>query len=237
MVPEKFTETAKVGIRVQIPFGNREVEGIIVARGDEPDRAGNLKFVTKILSPHTVVTVESLDLINHVSKDYACNPWDVIRSAIPPRVASVDKKSHFFLTPSLGGVEPSNVGNTQRGPGRFSDQPNRSMSFFQFAPVIPSAEQVASVASKALKQGSVLIIAPDDKDVEQIVEALRSAEVTVLKLTSSMPRDERYESFLECQNQILKIVVGTRSSVFAPINDLSTILIYKESSSGHYEIR
>ena len=237
MVPEKFTESAKVGIRVQVPFSNREVEGIIVARGDEPDRVGNLKFVTKILSPHTVATVESLDLINHVSKDYACNPWDVIRSAIPPRVASVDKKSQFFQTPSLGEGEPSNVGNTKGGSGRFSDQPDRSMSFFQFAPLIPSAEQVASAASKALKQGSVLIIAPDDKDVEQIVEALRSVEVAVLRLTSSMPRDERYESFLECQNQILKIVVGTRSSVFAPIDNLSTILVYKESSSDHYEIR
>jgi primosomal protein N' (replication factor Y) len=82
-----------------------------------------------------------------------------------------------------------------------------------------------------------LIIAPDDKDVEQIVEALRSVEVAVLRLSSSMTRDERYESFLECQNQILKIVVGTRSSVFAPIDNLSTILVYKESSSDHYEIR
>jgi hypothetical protein len=52
-----------------------------------------------------------------------------------------------------------------------------------------------------------------------------------------MPREERYRNFLECLNKNVKIVVGTRSAVFAPIDGLTTIIIYKESSSDHYETR
>ena len=33
------------------------------------------------------------------------------------------------------------------------------------------------------------------------------------------------------------IVVGTRSAIFAPINNLATVIVHKESSLDHYEIR
>lgn len=225
IVPEKLTEIVCVGIRVQVPFGNREVEGIIVERAEKPERAGTLKYITKVLSPHPVATIESLELIDQVSKEYACNPWDVIRSAIPPRVASVDKK--------MQSAQSSDQGK----PVRHIEQRTTAHCFIQLAPVIPGVEQVALIARQAIKQGSVLIIAPDDKDVDQIYRELLPERILTLKLTSSMSRDERYENFLLCQRNEKKFVVGTRSSVFAPIRDLSSIIVYKESSPDHYEIR
>ena len=33
------------------------------------------------------------------------------------------------------------------------------------------------------------------------------------------------------------IVVGTRSAIFAPINNLTTVIVHKESSQDHYELR
>ena len=236
IVPEKFTKTASIGIRVQVPFGNREVEGIIVERTARPDRAGTLKFITKVLSPHPIATPRSLELIDHIAMAYACNPWDVIRSAIPPRVASVDKKFNLVHTIGASGTREEKkveIGNQPDQIGRR----RQDSSFIQLAPVIPAAAQVATIARHVLKQGSVLIIAPDDKDVDQILSHFKDDQDVVLKLTSSMPREERYESFLQCQKPVKKIVVGTRSSVFAPMDDLSTIIVYKESSPGHYEIR
>ena len=90
-IPEKLTDMVQVGIRVQLPFGGRETEGIVVERVAAPERAGELKSITKVLSVVSIATSQSLDLIDSVADHFACNPWDVIRSAIPPRVASVDK--------------------------------------------------------------------------------------------------------------------------------------------------
>jgi len=53
-VPEKLSELIAPGVRVQLPFGNRETEGIVVSRVASPERAGTLKAVTKVLSPHCV---------------------------------------------------------------------------------------------------------------------------------------------------------------------------------------
>ena len=48
IVPEKLSDSAVVGVRVQLPFGGRETEGIIASRVPHPDRAGELKVISKI---------------------------------------------------------------------------------------------------------------------------------------------------------------------------------------------
>jgi primosomal protein N' (replication factor Y) len=90
-VPEKLSDAVVPGVRLQLPFGNRETEGIVVERVGQPERAGTLKAITKVLSPHVVATPALLDLIDKAADFYCCNPWDLVRSAIPPRVAAVDK--------------------------------------------------------------------------------------------------------------------------------------------------
>jgi primosomal protein N' (replication factor Y) len=106
-VPEKLSESTQVGVRVQLPFGNRETEGIVVERVARPDRAGELKSITKVLSLTPIATTQSLHLIDVLAQHYACNPWDLIRSAIPPRVASVDKSFHGELAETGKGTKYS----------------------------------------------------------------------------------------------------------------------------------
>ena len=229
-VPEKFTNLATVGIRIQIPFGNKEVEGIIVERVAQPERAGSIKFISKILSPYPVATADSIKLIDEIARDYACNPWDVIRSAIPPRVASVDKKVATKELSLENQLQPTKA-------TRLRDLKKIKTRFIQMAPSIDASEQVASIAESHLAKGNVLIVAPDESDVDQIIHHLVSSNNPVLKLTASMSREQRYANFLECLSDNKKIVVGTRSAVFAPVSELSTIIIFKESSPEHYEIR
>ena len=229
-VPEKFSQLAAVGIRIQVPFGNKEVEGIIVDRISHPERAGSIKFISKILSPHPVATAVSLNLFQEIARDYACNPWDVIRSAIPPRVASVDKRRSADQVPSESQSD-------RKSSVQAHDTKKVKSRFVQLAPFTDASEQVASIAQSCLGQGNVLIVAPDENDVDQIHDHLVRSGDSVLKLTASLSREERYTNFLDCFSETRKIVVGTRSAIFAPVFGLSTIIIYKESSVDHYEVR
>ena len=217
-IPEKLSEFIQVGIRVQLPFGGRETEGIVVERVAAPERAGELKSITKVLSVVPIATSPSLDLIDSVAAHFACNPWDVIRSAIPPRVASVDKNF-------------DSDGSHQHNRGKFVAE------FQTLAPYIEAHDQLVNLVLKNYESGSVLIIAPDEKDVDRIIESLSSHDVQVLKLTAAMPREERYRNYLQAMHGAKSIVVGTRSATFAPVKKLSTIIVHKESSLDHYEIR
>jgi len=217
-IPEKCSAQVQIGVRVQLPFENRETEGIVVARVSEPEKAGELKHITKVISAIPVATLSSLALIEDVAHHYASNPWDVIRSAIPPRVASVEKDftpSHF-LTPRIS---------------------KRGIEFATFHPFIKAHIQTATLVSQHQTLGSTLVIAPDESDVDQIIHELSQLGIRALKLTAAMPRSERYRNFLESMSGSNVCVVGTRSAIFAPVSNLATIIVHKESAYDHYEIR
>ena len=218
-VPEKLSDVVVPGVRVQLPFGNRETEGIVVERVAQPERAGTLKTISKVLSPHVVATPALLDLIDKAADFYCCNPWDLVRSAIPPRVAGVDKE--------IPVVHQASHVSKSRKPTVFQS----------FKPFVSSHDQISDIVSDFKNLGSVLIVAPDERDVEKIVESLSSTFNNVLKLSSASTREERYRNFLLSMRLDSSIVVGTRSAIFAPVRNLAAIIIYKESSPDHYELR
>jgi len=127
-VPEKFSEVVKTGVRVQVPFGNREVEGLVIERVGAPSVTSGIKSITKVLSHHQVATPNSLELIAQAAQRWATNPWDVIRSAIPPRVAAVDKT---FVPTALRSTRSNNQSD---------------ICFRAFEPHISAHAQVASIA-------------------------------------------------------------------------------------------
>ena len=217
-IPEKLSEFIQVGVRVQLPFGGRETEGIVVERVGIPERAGELKNITRVLSDVPVATTQSLLLIDTIAAHFGANPWDVIRSAIPARVASVDKNF------SLNSLYSENK-------GKFS------VEFQTLAPYTEAHDQLVNLVLNNRGSGSVLVIAPDERDVDRIIQALNMNGVQGLKLTAAMPRAERYRNYLLAMHGGHSVVVGTRSAIFAPVNNLNTIIVHKESSLDHYEIR
>jgi len=217
-IPEKLSEFIQVGVRVQLPFGGRETEGVIVERVGIPERAGELKNITRVLSDVPVATTQSLLLIDTIAAHFAANPWDVIRSAIPARVASVDKN---FVIRSL----------------HIENKAKFSIEFQTLTPFTEAHDQLVNLVLSNSGSGSVLVIAPDEKDVDRIIQALDMNGVEGLKLTAAIPRNERYRNYLQAMHGGNSVVVGTRSAIFAPVNNLNTIIVHKESSLDHYEIR
>jgi len=219
LVPEKLSDVVFPGVRVQLPFGNRETEGIVVERVGQPERAGTLKPITKVLSPNVVATPAVLDLMDKAAAFYCCNPWDLVRSAIPPRVAGVDKEIPVAH-------RASQLSRTRK-----------PTVFQSFKPFFSSHEQISPIVRDLKNTGSVLIVAPDERDVEKLIESLSSTFNNVLKLSSASTREERYRNFLLSMQLESSVVVGTRSAIFAPVRNLAAIIIYKESSPDHYELR
>ena len=219
-VPESISDLVQVGVRVQVPFNGREVEALVLERLDESETGGVIKPISKLLSPHPVATPKSIQLIYAVSKRWATHPFDILRSAIPARIAQIDKR-----------ISQQIVRNAK------DNNPRSIFSFIAFEPYANPADQVILQAARALRDGSVLVIAPDERDIDEICHSADIKKLTYLRLDSSITRAERYENYLRAMNAENTLIVGARSAVFLPISDLSTVIVYKESSHEHYEIR
>ena len=219
-VPEEFAQSVQLGVRLQVPFNGREVEAIVLERLDTTTVTGAIKFITKTLSPHTVATQSSLNLITAVAKHWATSPYDILRSAIPPRIAHVDKS----FTPEI-----------HENPNR-KTSPGKS-SFIAFDPYTESEEEVLRLVALGLRDGSVLVIAPNERDIDALCISADLNSVAYIRVDSSLPRAKRYENYLRAMHSRKTLIIGARGAVFTPIVDLSTVIVYKESSHEHFEIR
>ncbi|MFD1214470.1 primosomal protein N', partial [Arthrobacter sp. GCM10027362] len=92
LVPEELAAGAVPGARVKARFGGQEVSGYITARKAEAPEGVRLVALSKVVSPQPVLTPGLLRLATAVAERYAGTVSDVVRAAVPPRVARVDQE-------------------------------------------------------------------------------------------------------------------------------------------------
>ncbi|ASY10637.1 hypothetical protein [Candidatus Planktophila lacus] len=218
LVPERLSQLVKPGIRVGVPFAGRDVEALVLERSDKSEIT-NLKFISSVISEEIVATPALIALISAISKRWICNQFDVIRSAIPARVASVDKA----FTTEFRSSTTKDLANKGKG----------EVTYLHLAPHEDPLKRLSEFAQKAQAKGSVLIIVPEDRELELLKVEIPDA----LILTSSLSRTHRYSNYLTAINKSGQIIIGTRSAIFLTPPDLATLIVYRENSQSHYEPR
>ena len=90
----------------------------------------------------------------------------------------------------------------------------------------------------------VLILVPEISLTPQMIKRVRERFNDVVFYHSELNDQERYEQYKRVKNGEVKIVVGTRSSIFLPFNDLGLIIIdeehdqsYKQDSTPCYHVK
>ena len=89
-IPEALAEQALPGCRVRVRFHGRLVNGWIIERGPAQFE-GTLQPLQRVSGP-PVLTEEIIGLCRRVADRYAGTLADVLRFAVPTRVAAVEAK-------------------------------------------------------------------------------------------------------------------------------------------------
>jgi primosomal protein N' (replication factor Y) (superfamily II helicase) len=215
-IPSRLEEQVKAGMRISVDFSGREVEALVIRRTTKPS-TGGLKFISKVLSPHIVAPAGLIMLIEQACKRWLGHPYDFIRGAIPPQIASVDKS---FSQSAL------DIGD-------FKNQ-SPSRTFIHLQPHEDALAKLAEFATARAMKGSVLVIVPEDRELQRLFNILDGRACV---LTASLSRSERYGNYLLSLAGANQIFIGTRSGIFSYPPDLKTLIIYREGAESHYEPR
>lgn len=90
-VPADLDQAAQAGVRVKVRFSGQELSGFITERTAESDAGHTLVPLQKVISPVAVLTPAVRDLVSAVAARYAGTVSDVLRVAVPPRMARLEK--------------------------------------------------------------------------------------------------------------------------------------------------
>lgn len=260
LVPREMDADARPGVRVKVRFGHRDVTGWLISRTAEPSTGAKLQPLRRVVSAEQVLAPEVLALARAAARRYAGTTADVLRLALPPRVAKVEKElREAQVVPEATGQ--SGVTDRASGAEETSSEPasQRAQVWSELsgaeafwtavtegghprsAVVLPSAHGawdaaviLADSAALAVSAGrGAVVVVPDQRDLDRLCRALdeRVGPEGYARLTAEDGPTPRYRSFLQLLQGSRRIAVGTRSAIWAPVQDLGLILVWNDGDS------
>ena len=103
LVQQRDEHTAVPGVLVRVRFGGRLVNGIVWKRiSSSQTLASSLKFIERVLSPEVLVPEQLREDIGDIADAYGGTRANILRLAVPPRVARIDDEQRFAAGPGFG---------------------------------------------------------------------------------------------------------------------------------------
>ncbi|MFN3479363.1 MAG: primosomal protein N', partial [Thermodesulfovibrionales bacterium] len=104
---------------------------------------------------------------------------------------------------------------------------------------VPSVEHEFSLLSEIVKKNkSIIILCPERSHIERVAEGLKPIAGDRLSLLhGDLSKKKRREVYSRIISGRSDIVMGTRIAVFAPLGDLSTIVVLNEEDASYKNIQ
>jgi primosomal protein N' (replication factor Y) len=236
------------GHRVTVPFGRRSTYGFVVSLGTEDPGVEVKPIATAgsepLLLPHQVA------LARMVADHYWLPLIECLRAMLPPRVratgssgsqASSRQRRHSRLVELATG--PASAAPRLE----LTDEQNAALDLIGANQVTLLHGVIASgktevylaAAERALADGlRVLLLVPDISLTPQLVQRVRARlDAPVAILHSQLTELERAQQWWRTRRGEARVVLGSRSAVFAPIPRLGLICLDEEGSAAYKQDR
>jgi primosomal protein N' (replication factor Y) len=254
LVPERFADQARPGVRVRVRFSGKLTDGFLIERVADSEHQGSLRYLERVVSAEQVLTDEIAGLARAVADRYAGTFADVLRLAVPQRHAGTEQasaKRAAHQTTAPGRPRRPESGPWARypaGPAFLSalaaGRPARAAWTALPGPAWPEEIARAAVTTASAGRGAVIVV-PDARDLARIDEALaalvpQAAGVSpaaraagYVTLTAELGPAERYRRWLAALRGEAMIVAGTRAAMFAPVRDLGLVVLWDDGDDLH----
>ena len=256
-VPAALDAAAVPGARVKVKFNGQELAGYLLERTAGSDAGHPLVPLHKVLSPVPVLTPAVAELAGRIASRYAGTVSDVLRVAVPPRMAKLEKEfaPDGRLDPELFGVAtavslPSPAAGSvwatyRNGPAFIAhlsagESPRAVLTALQgYGPGGWPRMVAEAVAAVRISGRGAVVVVPDYRDLDRVESALLELLPAgdVARLTADDGQTPRYRSFLRVLSGAAGVAVGTRSAAYAPVRNLGLVVCWDDGDDLHIEQR
>ncbi|MGO4859501.1 primosomal protein N' [Arthrobacter sp. 2MCAF14] len=261
-VPAELDGTALAGVRVKVRFSGQELNGYVLERMESSVAGHALTPLLKVVSAVPVLTPALLELASSVAARYAGTLSDVLRTAIPPRVARLEKQ---LLSGESLLDEPDEHSGSVQGSGSQGSASQAQAAWASYTNGAPYLQHLAgggspravltatqgfgtagwpglvasAVAAVRFSGRGAVVVVPDYRDLDRMEAALRTVLPSgdIARLTADDGPTPRYRSYLRLLSGAAKVAVGTRSAAYAPVRDLGLVVCWDDGDDLHIDQR
>ncbi|MEU8183945.1 primosomal protein N' [Micromonospora sp. NPDC049044] len=248
LVPAELDEVAVPGTRVKVRFAGQLVDGWLLSRADDSGHTGRLAYLEKVVSPEPVLAPEIARLARAVADRYAGSLADVLRLAVPPRHARVEKEPRGEQ-PAPGAdsaagpaVDPRGWRDYPTGPAllRALTDGRAPRAVWSALPGEDWAARYADAVAATVAGGrGAVVVVPDARDLDRLDAALTGVlgPGRHVSLSAALGPARRYRAFLAARRGQVPVVIGTRAAMFAPVHRPGLVAIWDDGDDLHSEPR
>lgn len=259
LIPHELDAAAQPGVRIKVRFGHQELFGWLIERSDTIDTAARLSTIRKVVSLLPVLEPNVLALAREVAQQYGSITADVLRAVIPRRVAAVERDiaqqlqdDHIPAPPVIPAPTKAPLADS-KAPAFSWELLEGAAELFtpghrgHYAMTLPSAHGtwdamgiLADAAQRlAATEQNTLIVVPDHKHLARLQKHLEEhvGQRGFTLLSAEQGNTARYRAFLHILTGQHRIVIGTRSAIWAPLGHIDAIFVWEPTSEHLIEPR
>ena len=240
------------GRRVQVPFGNKKLDGFVVGSFlSIPKECSvpreKIRYAKKFVDKIPLLTPELYSLAKFMSSFYISSIGECVFTMIPSGKRESSIPSFSFLEDAENFQKKTLSDEQKNAVDEILNQKDKNLFHYLYGTTGSGKTEVfLSIAQKIIDKGkSVIYLVPEIGLTPQVVEAVvKRFGNTVAVLHSGLTPSQRLTEWKRILNQEARIVIGARSAVFSPVPNLGLIIIdeehdssYKSGSSPRYHAR
>ena len=221
------------GVRVKAPFGKRQLEGVVVSVSPLGENSPvTLKFLDKVVDKEGILGPYSLDLAKWIGEFTLCT-WG---SALAAMVPSARREKSLDLEEEIDpkALPLRELSDEQKLALDTVISQSGPLFYLQGMTGSGKTEVFLQAAKHFLALGkSVIYLVPEISLTHQLVDELRSRLGDLALLHSSLTPSQRLKEWMRVKKGQVRLVVGARSAIFAPVSDLGLIILDEEHESTY----
>ena len=249
--PEQVSR-AKIGVRVRIPFKNRETTGFLVRFG-EVAPGQKLKEVIEIPDEEPVLGERTLRLTRWLAENYFAGWGEAIEAAVPNWVKKGKRlreklESNAAAKPSSSPARSLTAEQEKafaRIRAALKEESPRPILLFGVTGSGKTELYIRAIQEVLRESKGAIVLVPEIALTEQIRRFFSEHFGEELEILHSKLSDgERYLAWKRIESGKKRVLLGPRSALFAPLSGLGLILIdeeqegsYKQEQSPRYHAR
>jgi primosomal protein N' (replication factor Y) len=244
-LPDSLRGDVEVGSMLVVPFGRRQVLGVVVGLADSSDVAEE-KLLAPLRALELGVPADLVALAEWIAAEYCSTIARALGLVLPPGAAR-----------RLSGRKRRHVARPEHLPVGARSRHAPELTADQLAVLVPVTDALRErraeqrllhgvtgsgkteiylrAAAAALEQGrGAIVLVPEIALTPQIVgRFVERFGDTVAVLHSRLTPAQRYAEWRRLREGEARVCVGPRSAVFAPIEDLGLIVVDEEHDASY----